>query len=178
MPLPLLDFLAALDRHPGRIPLDELTAALRDLDIDLQDVARFAHFGQKTYQRNLMHTGPAYQALVLCWRSGQRSPIHDHRGSSCGVRVIQGVATETFFERTPDGLIYASGSRQLPAGAHCGSQDADIHQMSNLQPRGRDLVTLHVYSPPLLNMGMYSLTDARVDEFVDPIVGLLEGAGI
>ena len=50
--------------------------------------------------------------------------------------------------------------------------------MSNLQPPGHDLVTLHVYSPPLLNMGMYSLTDPHIEEFVDPVVGLLEGAGI
>ena len=178
MSLPLSEFLRALDRHMGRIPLDELVRRMAELSISLRDVERFAHFGHKSYQRNLLHAGPAYQALVLCWRSGQRSPIHDHRESSCGVRVIQGEATETWFDRTPDGLIYATGSRRLPAGSHCGSQDADIHQMSNLQPPGHDLVTLHVYSPPLMNMGMYSLTDSRVAEFVDPIVGLLEGAGI
>ena len=41
----------------------------------------------------------------------------------------------------------------------CGSQDSDLHQVSNLQDGDADLVTLHVYSPPLRWMGTYSLTD-------------------
>ena len=35
----------------------------------------------------------------------------------------------------------------------------DLHQISNLQANQAELVTLHVYSPPLLWMGTYSLTD-------------------
>ena len=49
--------------------------------------------------------------------------------------------------------------RQHLPGAVIGSQDSDLHQVSNLQPAGADLVTLHIYSPPLLWMGTYSLTD-------------------
>ena len=41
-----------------------------------------------------------------------------------------------------------------------GSQDTDMHQVSNLQAGSADLVTLHIYSPPLLWMGTYSMTDA------------------
>ena len=43
----------------------------------------------------------------LCWRNGQRSPIHNHRGSNCGVKVLRGVATETTFARAANGMIYA-----------------------------------------------------------------------
>ena len=94
------------------------------------------------------------------------------------MRVIQGVATEPVFERTDEGLVYPTSTRELPTGAVCGSQDDDLHQVSNLQPAGHDLVTLHVYSPPLLSMGVYSLTDGSVKRFVDPINGLIDGAGI
>jgi cysteine dioxygenase len=171
-------FFDALDDYHHRVPLDELTRRIEDLSIGFDDVAPFAHFGARTYQRNLMHEGPGYQALILCWRAGQRSPIHDHRGSSCGVRVLRGIATETFFDRTPDGYIYATASRQLAEGSVCGSQDDDIHQMSNLQCGGADLVTLHVYSPALIQMGMYSLTDRRIEQYLDPVVGMVHGDGI
>ena len=40
-----------------------------------------------------------------------------------------------------------------------GSEDEDLHQISNLQADAAELVTLHVYSPPLIMMGTYSLTD-------------------
>jgi hypothetical protein len=41
-------------------------------------------------------------------------------------------------------------------------------------------VTLHVYSPPLLNMGTYSLFDAQVRPIHEPVHEefLLDGGGI
>jgi cysteine dioxygenase len=170
----------ALDRHPGRIPVADLERELQGLEIGWDDVARWVRFDDHTYRRNLMHEGPSYQALLLCWRSGQRSPIHDHRGSNCGVRVLKGVAIETVFERTPQGCVYATRSNELAPGAVCATQDMDIHQVSNLQEDRSDLVTLHVYSPPLLNMGTYSLFDTAVGEFLDPVHQELyvDGGGI
>lgn len=54
----------------------------------------------------------------------------------------------------------------------------DIHQVSNLQPNDAELVTLHVYSPPLFVMGTYSLTDPMRGEFRDPIFEFVAGTGI
>jgi cysteine dioxygenase len=178
LPQTLRDLLGALDVHRERIPLDLLAEHLERTALCFDEVSPFAAFGERTYRRNLVHTGSAYQALLLCWRNGQRSPIHDHRGSSCGVRVLRGTATETKFTLSPNGLILATHSCELPEGSVCASQDADIHQMSNLQAGGADLVTLHVYSPPLLRMGTYSLTDRAVGEFVDPVFENCYGAGI
>lgn len=176
--LTLHDFLAELAEYETRVSLDLLTDRLRQLDLHMEDVRPFVRFGTGTYQRNLMRGGPGFHALILCWRSGQRSPIHDHRGSSCGVRVLAGTAVETTFERTPDGFVYATSSRTLHEGEVCGSQDADIHQMSNLQGPGVDLITLHIYSPPLIKMGMYSLTEAGVWEFYDRVYAFSDGGGI
>jgi cysteine dioxygenase len=173
-----LTLFERLDHYHDRIPLDVLARELSLLKLSLDEIRPYARFGVDRYQRNLLHAGPAYQALVICWRPGQRSPIHDHKGSSCAVRILEGVATETVFERTLDGLIYATSSHDLRAGDSCATQDADIHQMSNLQGKGRDLITLHIYSPPLLRMGTYSLTDAEIHEEDDPIFEFSLGSGI
>src|SRR5205823_391878 len=148
-----------LDGLTGRAPLTELTARLADLDIDCDDVADHVRFSTNHYTRNLVRAGPWYHALVLCWKNGQRSPIHDHVGSSCGMRVLRGTLTETLFDMAPNGHVYATFSRELSPGEVSGSEDHDIHQVSNLQAGGADLVTLHVYTPPLRRMGTYSLTD-------------------
>ena len=179
MPRPPLIALEELDRYTSRIPLAALETWLATTELTLETVRPFLRFDPDHYVRNLMYAGPSYQALVLCWRSGQRSPIHDHRGSSCAVRVISGVATETTFERAANGMIYATGSRQLVAGHTCATQDADVHQISNLQPDGSDLVSLHIYSPPLFRMNMYSLEGAKVRQFFDPVnEEFVSGAGI
>jgi len=178
MRLTLEQFCAELDAYTARIPLNVLTNGLQRLHVDFTALEKFVQFSPERYRRNLFRAGPAYHALVLCWRNGQRSPIHDHRGSTCGVRVIRGEATETVFEMTARGHVYAGRSRQLPEGFICATQDQDIHQISNLQPDNVDLITLHIYSPPLLVMGQYSLLDPAVREFKDEVYAFTEGAGI
>ncbi len=169
MSITLSEFFGALDQHTGQVPLEKLIGLLRELSIAVADVRDFVRFDDDQYQRNLMRTGPAYEALLLCWKNGQRSPIHDHHGSSCGVIIIRGTATETRFDRDQRGWIHASMTRELVEGSVCGSFDRDTHQISNLQPDGGELVTMHIYSPPLVEMGVYSLTDNSVKLIRNPV---------
>lgn len=171
----LLDYL---DNLTERAPPETLEAYLRDLDITVDDVRPFARFSEDRYLRNLVCDGPFYHALVLCWRSGQRSPIHNHANSTCGVRVLSGTATETVFETTPSGLIKPVSSENFEVGAVSASADGFIHQISNLEAPGSDLVTLHVYSPPLLRMDTFSLTEAGVGEYRPMILEHALGSGI
>ncbi len=160
---------APLDANSGPLEMPDIVAWLQALPLTLDDLAGYLIFSPDRYVRNRIHDGPWYQALVLCWRNGQRSPIHNHRGSKCGVKVLRGVATETIFARAANGLIYATGSRELPTGHLCASADHDIHQISNLQAGGADLITLHVYSPPLIRMDKFSLEGPSILEWDDPI---------
>src|SRR5437764_765885 len=164
------DLFTFLDGLKGRAPLERLTEELRDLDIDGDDLTAHIRFSDRGYTRNLIRAGKWYHVLVLCWKNGQRSPIHDHAGSSCGVRVLRGSLTETLFEVTPNGHVKATFSRDFAEGSLLASEDTDIHQVSNLQAGDADLVTLHVYAPPLHRMGTYSLYDlSRGFEVWDPV---------
>jgi cysteine dioxygenase len=110
MQLTLEEFCAELDAYAERIPLNVLTNGLKRLRVDLAALEKYVQFSPERYRRNLFRAGPAYHALVLCWRNGQRSPIYDHRGSSCGVRVLRGEATETVFRD--------DGTKSFVSGAH------------------------------------------------------------
>ena len=178
MQLTLDEWFTKLDKYQERIPLEVLIRGLRRLRLEQAEVEPFVQFSPERYRRNLMRAGPAYHGLILCWRNGQRSPIHDHRGSACAVRVIRGEATETIFQMTEEGHLFPARTRQLSEGFICATEDLDIHQLSNLQPGKASLVTLHLYSPPLLVMGQYSLTDPIVREFNDEVHSFAEGAGI
>jgi cysteine dioxygenase len=169
MPTVIDGTFAKLDRVAGQLPLPVILDWLREFRLTADDLAAYLAFSPDRYVRNRLHDGPEYQALVLCWRNGQRSPIHNHRGSHCGVKVLRGVATETVFARAPNGLVLPVRSRDLEHGHMCASADDDIHQVSNLQAGGADLITLHVYSPPLLRMEVFSLDTPAVREWDDPV---------
>lgn len=150
----LVDFLATLTQ---RATIEELGRFLTELDITSKDLEPYTIFGDPSYRRNMIRENEWYELLCICWRSGQRSPIHNHAGSTCGLKIMQGTATETTFDFTPSGQIKAVDSKDCAEGHVCSSQDEEIHQVSNLQATDSKLVTLHIYSPPLRQMDTYSL---------------------
>jgi cysteine dioxygenase len=149
-----------LDSLEARPELACLIDELARFEIELDDLAEHLHFAENSYKRNLVRAAPKYHAWLLCWKNGQRSPIHNHSGSACVVRVLRGTLTETLFELAPNGHVKATFSRDFCEGCLMGSEDTDIHQVSNLQAGNADLVTLHIYTPPLNQMCTYSLYDA------------------
>jgi DMSO/TMAO reductase YedYZ molybdopterin-dependent catalytic subunit len=158
--------LDRLNRLEKKASLSELTSLLEQVEVDAKDLSGYVRFGEPAYQRILMRAGRWYHLWVLCWKNGQRSPIHDHLGSNCAVRVVRGTATITDFTFAPNGHIKALGSTDRPCGSVFANHDDDLHQVSNLQAGSADLVTLHIYSPPLMRMGTYSLTDRTRGEDV------------
>ena len=156
-----------LDRLTGRAPLDELSRLLKESAVTLQDLRSFVRFDPTHYRRNLVAEGPWYSLLALCWRSGQRSPIHDHAQSTCAFKVLTGVCSETAFGFSPCGQVYPLQTVAQRAGAIVATQDTDTHQVSNLETDGHDLVTLHIYSPPLKLMQRFSITGESAGAWTD-----------
>ena len=118
----------------------------------------FLVFSPDHYVRNLMHAGPSYQALVLCWRSGQRSPIHDHANSICAVYTLNGLLSADNYLKTANGYVRADYSEDFKPGSVLGIQTTEIHQVSNLQDSS-ELISLHFYLGPLDNSFLYSVQE-------------------
>jgi cysteine dioxygenase len=163
----LVDWLQTFDE---RVSLEQLKSRLDDDSISAELLGDYIHFSDERYSRNLLAYGPQFYALVLCWQPGQASPIHDHKGASCGVRVIEGVATETSFGWDGDQLVEKSVTT-MSAGEVCGSFDDDIHEIRNNGET--NLVTLHIYSPYLDNINLYDRETGEVTVFSDPMVASL-----
>ncbi|MGI9013491.1 MAG: cysteine dioxygenase [Phycisphaerales bacterium] len=156
----LIDYLDSLT---DRADLDVLEQLLREIDVSRCDLDPSCAFCDERYQRNIIKESAWYELVCLCWKSGQRTPIHDHRGSSCAFKVIENAATEIRFEKSPSGLLCSSGTFVATPGYICASHDEDIHQVLNANPPGEDVITLHIYSPPLKNYRRYSLDSPTCD---------------
>ena len=166
LPIELRELVDYLEGIEERADIGRLNELLSENTATLDSLGCYVEFGDKTYRRNLISQGSWYELLCICWKSGQRSPIHDHAASTCGLKIITGVATETVFETSDCGQIKAVSSTDCNTGHVCTSQDSDIHQVSNLQAAGKDLVTLHIYSPPIGCMDTYSITGGEPSIYV------------
>jgi cysteine dioxygenase len=92
------------------------------------------------------------------------------------VMVFEGLLTETMFERTEEGRVRPYNTFKWGPGGITGADVPDIHLLLNMQPPGRDLVTLHCYAPPLSVLNTYSMRSRRVGRWREGY--FLGGAGI
>lgn len=146
----LVDYLNTIT---SRVGLNDLEKVLRSLDITVDDVSEYLVFKDECYQRNMISSGQWYDLLVMCWKPQQHSSIHDHDGSSCGFKILAGVAWESVFKRTnsddPEcSTVRKTKQRNYSLNTLCLANDSDIHRIEN-RSSADNLVTLHIYSPPL-----------------------------
>ncbi|MCL9782907.1 cysteine dioxygenase family protein [Vibrio sp. S4M6] len=159
------DFIQQLEHTTKPLSLSTIRFVLDNLYLSEHEIQELAEFKQNSYCRKRLFKNEHCEVLMLSWLNGQRSKIHDHLGTACGVKVLSGQATETVFERAPNQHIFATQSHVYEEGSVTASMDEDIHQISNLQDNNQPLVTIHIYSPPLKQFRFYKLESAETDWF-------------
>ncbi|CAO0793195.1 unnamed protein product [Mucor circinelloides] len=64
--------------------------------VDWNQYTLFDH--SRAYTRNLIDDGNGkFNLMILAWSKGQKSPIHDHSGSHCVMKILDGELQETLF---------------------------------------------------------------------------------
>ena len=147
----IIQRLDSIDRRPG---LSELESKLSSQEFEisaLRDCIGSTHDG---YQRNVIKRTQHYEIVAICWRPGQLTPIHDHKGSDCAFLILEGVSTERIFEIDQLGKAVHPSTRHYSPGEICAAEEPDIHQVVNEQES--ELVNLHIYTPPLSEFMIYA----------------------
>ncbi|KAJ1836766.1 hypothetical protein LPJ63_000086 [Coemansia sp. RSA 2711] len=113
------------------------------------DWAQYAVYQEGTrYTRNLVDDGNGkYNLLILVWGESQSSPIHDHAGSHCMMKLLDGQLTEHLFA-WPNPTLKLKRSMPLQTNAVAYMHDKiGLHRIAN-PASDRKAVSLHLYSPP------------------------------
>jgi cysteine dioxygenase len=166
--LSLDDFICEMSREPvSSLTHERLMDLAGRLLLSDELVAGRTAFARDSYARNLVCRTPFFELLVLCWRPGQESTVHDHAGSLNAIRVYSGKLTSRTFRRTRGpsstaGPVVQIDEERVPADARMVGLDRDgIHQLANTS--ADDLVTVHIYAPALTALNVYSTTSAVVE---------------
>ena len=157
------ELIETLGRQTAPPALEEIHSWLSAVEISQLDLQPYLGFKEGNYWRHRVCRNDAVEMLIICWRPGQKTPIHDHNGSHGVVRVHQGLMWETTFSfDEQQGLSYQTG-RECAEGTITGAEVPDIHQLGNPEVSGRDMITVHVYAPPLGVLKTYKVGSAQVD---------------
>lgn len=167
-PAVLRPLFARIASYRGPIPVDDLRHEIESLHVTAQELGDAIAIDRGRYTRTQVFRSEHVEVLVMAWLPGQRSPIHDHAGSACAVRVVSGSAREWLYALRPDGLVDGNGDRLLYEGGVTSSFDSEIHSLGNAADDAGGavdassvLVTIHAYSPPLAPTRKYEDAAAR-----------------
>jgi cysteine dioxygenase len=152
----LVSAIEELKHRAKEMKMPDLRRFVSDLKVERTEIEPHILFTPERYARNLVFKCPDFECLVLCWRPGQRSPIHDHANSICTVYTIEGLLSADNYRKTASGHIRADYSEDFKPGSVLSIQTTEIHQVSNLQD-SQDLISLHFYLGPLENSFLYSV---------------------
>ncbi len=161
----LISMLESQTRPPT---LEEIYDWLENAALSKEELAPYVGFKDGNYWRHLVCRTDFVEMLVLCWKPGQRTPIHDHNGSHGGVRVCEGTMWETTFTYdSTRGLEYQAAC-EYPTGAVTAADVPDIHQLGNPDVSEQNMITIHIYSPPLGVLHTYKPGSATIDLYTPP----------
>src|SRR5689334_7358896 len=95
-------------KHKAKdLQLPHLRRLIENLQPDRGEIEPYIQFTDNHYARNLVFKCPHFEVLVLCWKAGQRSPIHDHGSSICSAYTVNGTLSADNYRRTSGGHVRA-----------------------------------------------------------------------
>ena len=160
------DLVRRLNDQTSPPSLETLHSWLASVQIEPGDVQSYVGFKEGNYWRHRVCRNAAVEMLVLCWRPGHKTPIHDHNGSHGVVRVHAGVLSETVYKYDAEKGLSLESGRECQVGEVTGSAIPDIHRLGNAENSEHDLITIHVYAPPLGVLKTYKVGSPQIDLYI------------
>ncbi len=151
-----------------------------DTDLDDASLAKYVHWHDAMYTRNLIYRSELFEVMAVCWKKGQKTVLHTHNGQLGWMMVNRGIAEVTNFKwqgcnaaegQNREGLDCLAGATELELsresvetcgrGGHVNSIDRvrTIHQVAVVGEE--PVVSVHIYSRPIDSCVAFDLEAPR-----------------
>ena len=117
------------------------------LQHDIVNYKKYIKFSKKGYKRNVVYRNHLFEISVLCWQPGQQSTKHTHPTNGCLMKVLEGsLVEERYILDKVQKNVYKE-NRERHNGDVTFIRGGQEHSIKN-NSKTKNLVTLHIYSPP------------------------------
>ena len=159
--------------------LDELITALsegerttynhiiRSMKFPENAFENYCSWSDECYTRNCIVENEKFELILICWCEGHRTPIHDHGGEECWVKVIEGEFKETIYKKNEEGeLVSVKSSISKQNEVSYMKDFMGFHQLENLS--NKRSMSLHLYAKPIRACNVF---DENLKTFVRKDLG-------
>jgi cysteine dioxygenase len=135
---------------------------IRSIKIPSSAFEAYCSWSKDLYTRNCIINTEKFELILLCWEPGQITPIHDHGGEECWVKVVQGEFRETIYKVDAVGKLDTIDSIVSTTGNITYMIDfMGFHSLEN-RSNTRSM-SLHLYAKPIRTCNAF---DAALGKFV------------
>ncbi|KAI9298535.1 cysteine dioxygenase type I [Neoconidiobolus thromboides FSU 785] len=141
-----------------KVNVKKIQKLMENYQSNSSDWEKYAHFDNNKYTRNLVDDGNGeFNLIVLAWNNGQKSPIHDHAGSHCIMKILDGELQEQLYEWPEESSAQTECCRKMNNYKNTVySKDQvtymhdnlGLHRVANYNS-DKPALSLHLYTPPI-----------------------------
>ena len=147
----------------GKFTTKSVHGVVSECDIWDEDIEKWVDYDypvSDSYGRKMVHNGGFFEVMIMSWRPGDYSGIHDHGKAEFGAVKIFGAAEHAIFKLEKQKLTTIS-REIVKSGTTLKVAPSLIHQMGN--PGESNFFTLHVYGNMNLESGITN--EARIFDY-------------
>lgn len=159
--------MSSNQQHPVTVqPLDEFITALsvekrtkyneiiRSMKLPSSVFEDYSSWCDESYTRNCIVENEKFELILLCWKAGQITPIHDHGGEECWVKIIEGEFRETIYTADKSGELKVVKSMISKSNDVTYMIDfMGFHSIENLS--SKKSMSLHLYAKPIRSCNIF-----------------------
>ncbi len=146
----LSDLITALSEEERK----SYNQIIRTIQLQPKDVEGYASWSKDCYTRNCIVNNEKFELILICWCEGHKTPIHDHGGEECWVKVIQGELEEVIYKKNENADLIATKSSISKANQVSYMKDfMGFHSLENISKK--KCMTLHLYAKPIRKCNVF-----------------------
>ena len=155
--------------------LDDLTTALsesdrttynhiiRTINIDPKELSKYTSWSEDYYTRNCIVNTEKFELILICWCKGHKTPIHDHGGEECWVKVISGQLEEVIYKKNENDELSVLKTLVSKTNQVTFMKDfLGFHSLENVSKERS--MTLHLYAKPIRKCNIF---DKDLNRFIN-----------
>jgi cysteine dioxygenase len=137
------------------------------IKLDPSIFKKYTSWSEHCYTRNCIVDSEKYELILICWCAGQTTPIHDHDGEECWVKVITGAFKETIYKENDAGVLQFEKTGISKANEVTYMKDfMGFHTLENIS--NQKSMSLHLYAKPIRKCRVF---DATSETFANKELG-------
>ncbi len=151
------ELLTFIERLKNSRSLEDYENSFNDGVLSRIDFTSYYLFDEKEYTRNLLYSDSTCELILICWKHGQKSAVHDHADSECIMCCVDGVLQENHYIKSngekPSELVCTEAKTLRPYSLSRINNEIALHQIVN--GHNGNSVSLHLYIPGIATCKVY-----------------------